>query len=64
MFNLFVNDLAVSIKTADKGITVNPSKSNVVHFRPNSVNRTSFTFTCGVHSLNVVDKYLTFDFQL
>ena len=36
---------------------VNCSKSNVVHFRPQSVQRTVFNFTCGTDTLDIVDKY-------
>ena len=38
-------------------ISVNASKSNVVHFRPNSVARTSFEFKCGATSILTADKY-------
>jgi len=33
------------------------SKSNVVHFRPQSVLRTVFNFTCGTDTLAIVDNY-------
>ena len=38
-------------------MSVNASKSNVVHFRPNSVTRTSFEFKYGVTSILTADKY-------
>ncbi len=36
---------------------VNSTKSNIMHFRANSVMRTSFNFTCGSSPLNLVDRY-------
>ena len=39
-------------------MSVKASKSNVVHFRPNSVTRTSFEFKCGVTSILTSDKYI------
>ena len=33
------------------------SKSNVVHFRPQSVLRTVFNCTCGTDTLDIVDNY-------
>jgi len=38
-------------------MSVSCSKSNVVHFRPQSVQRTVFNFTCGTDTLDIVDKY-------
>ena len=38
-------------------MSLNASKSNVVHFRPNSVTRTSFEFKCDVTSILTADKY-------
>ena len=38
-------------------MTINCSKSNVVHFRPKSVQRTAYNFRCGNDNLSVVDKY-------
>ncbi|XP_052256259.1 uncharacterized protein LOC127861632 isoform X1 [Dreissena polymorpha] len=38
-------------------MVVNANKSNIVHFRPNSVPRSEFNFKCGVHGLTYVDKY-------
>lgn len=99
LFNLFINDLALQIKTLGKGVqidnelisimlyaddvvllaensadlqimintlhewcnsncmTVNSRKSNVVHFRPNSVQRSDFEFTCGSDKIGTVDRY-------
>ena len=36
---------------------VNATKSNVMHFRPNSISRTTFRFTCGQCDLQIIDKY-------
>ena len=33
------------------------SMSNVVHFRPKSVPRVEFSFTCGAQNILIVDKY-------
>ena len=38
-------------------MSVNSSKSNVIHFRPNSVPRVDFDFTCGAQSILTADKY-------
>ena len=38
-------------------MTVNASKSNVVHFRPNSVSRTSSELKYGANSILITDKY-------
>ena len=38
-------------------MTVNEEKSNVIHFRPNSVNKTDYVFTCGDKQLKKVDRY-------
>ena len=38
-------------------MSVNDAKSNVVHFRPNSVSRVDFNFTCGVHNITIMDRY-------
>jgi hypothetical protein len=38
-------------------MTVNPIKSNVIHFRPKAVQRTSDAFKCGNNVLNIVDRY-------
>ena len=98
LFNRFINDLTLQIKTLGKGVSVgdqlksillyaddvvllaenandlqcmfdmlndwclanrmslNASKNNVVHFRPNSVTRTSFEFKCGANSILIIDK--------
>ncbi|XP_071151604.1 uncharacterized protein [Mytilus edulis] len=36
---------------------VKKKKSNVIHFRPSSVERSTFNFFCGSHSLVYVDSY-------
>ena len=38
-------------------MTINEEKSNVIHFRPNSFNRTENIFTCGDKRLKIVDRY-------
>ena len=38
-------------------MSVNASKSNVVHFRPNSIPKTGHGFTCGEHHLVISDRY-------
>jgi hypothetical protein len=38
-------------------MTVNSDKSNVVHFRPTSVDRTVETFTCGDEVIQIVEAY-------
>ena len=38
-------------------MTMNEEKSIVIHFRPNSTNRTGNIFICGGKQLNVVDIY-------
>ena len=38
-------------------MTINNTKSNIVHFRPQSVQRANFNFICGNDSLAAVDKY-------
>ena len=40
-----------------KKMTINEEKSNVIHFRPNSVNRTESVFTFGDKQLKTVDRY-------
>ena len=37
-------------------MSINVSKSNAVHFRPNAVPKTNFDFKRGLHSLLVMDK--------
>ena len=39
------------------GLSVNSDKSNVIHFRPLSVARSSFKFTCGQSVINTVSSY-------
>lgn len=99
LFNLFVNDLTLRIKSLGKGVYINDehislllyaddlvliaeneedlqhmlhelgdwcsansmhintTKSNVVHFRPPSVQQTDYTFTCGDDTIDKVDRY-------
>ena len=38
-------------------MTINEEKSNVIHFRPNSFNRTENICTCGDKRLKIVDRY-------
>ena len=99
LFNLFINDLALKIKSLGKGVdidnervclllyaddivliadnaedlqalintlyewcnincmSVNPKKSNVVHFRPNSEQTCDFEFKCGADEIATVDRY-------
>jgi len=38
-------------------MSVSCSKSNVVHVRPQSVQRTVCKCTCGTDTLDIVDKY-------
>ena len=99
LFNLYVNDLALYLKSFNIGIqlgdekvcmflfaddivllaennndlqflldglngwcclnsmSVNETKSNIVHFRPNSFARSDYAFTCGNSILNTVDRY-------
>ena len=99
LFNLFIDDLALRIKSLGKGVSIdndvlsillyaddialvaenaadlqlmldclnewcgrnsmsiNPSKSNVVHFRPNSLQRVAFDFQCGQHAVSTAEKY-------
>lgn len=100
LFNLYINDLAVYLKSFGKGIVcdndticimiyaddivllaesehdlqfmlnalhdwcnrndmlVNNDKSNIVHFRKQSSQKTNFTFKCGNFVLKIVDKYM------
>ena len=102
LFNLFINNLAIFLKSLDLGVkigdenvcvmlyaddivllaesetdlqlllnalydwcgrndmTVNLVKSNVVHFRQNSVSKTDFVFTFGDGSISVIDRYTYF----
>ncbi len=39
-------------------MSINTTKSNVVHFRPKSSERTRFQFSCGSFSLSVTDRYI------
>ena len=38
-------------------ISVNASKSNVIHFRPKSVPQIDVQFNCGSHNLDISDRY-------
>ena len=38
-------------------MSINASKSNVVHFRPNYVQKVDYAFKCGQHNLLVADRY-------
>ena len=38
-------------------MTVNMAKSNVVHFRPNSVSKTDAVLSCGDGIISVADRY-------
>ena len=38
-------------------MSVNASKSNVIHFRPKSIPRVEFSFTCGAQNILIVDKH-------
>ena len=38
-------------------MTINEDKSNIVHFRTPSVERTNYSFTCGNRTLMLTDKY-------
>ena len=100
LFNLFINDFAVTVKALGKGIDVgnekicvlmyaddivlladseidlqsmldslnswcnanhmliNPSKSQIVHFRQRSATRWKFSFTCGINNLGIVEQYV------
>ena len=40
------------------GMTVNASKLNVVHFRPNSAPRINNHFVCGAQELLIMDRYI------
>ncbi len=39
-------------------MTINTSKTNVVHFRPRSQQKTVFSFTCGSDVISIVNKYI------
>ena len=101
LFNLFINDFALSLKALGKGIKlqdddkicilmyaddivllaenendlqsmlnlldnwcgvnclkINPTKSQIVHFRPISMPKTTLKFICGANELQVVDRYV------
>ncbi len=100
LFNMFVNDLALRIKSLGKGVCINDehislllyaddlvliaeneddlqhmlnelscwcsansmhintAKSNVVHFRPPSIQKTAYTFTCGEDTVAITERYV------
>lgn len=100
LFNIFINDLATSLKNLNKGVDignekvcillyaddivliaeneaelqillsqlndwcklngifVNNNKSNIVHFRPNSIPRSELVFKCGQATIEYTDKYM------
>ena len=37
---------------------VNDKKSNVVHVRPNSIQRSNYVFTCGSSTIEYSDRYV------
>jgi len=43
---------------AIKSMNINTTKSNIVHFRKPSVDRTNFIFTCGGATIDTVDSYV------
>ena len=48
---------ALHVWCDENKMTINEEKSNVIHFRPNSFNRTENIFTCGDKRLKIVDRY-------
>ena len=38
-------------------MSVNATKHTVMHFRPNSISRTTLRFACGQSDLQIIDKY-------
>ena len=42
---------------SSNSMNVNPAKSNIVHFRNPSVERSNFVFTIGDNQLNYVTRY-------
>ena len=41
-------------------MSVSATKSNVMHFRPNSISITTFRFICGQCDFQIIDKYKYF----
>ena len=39
-------------------MSINPQKTNIVHFRPRSVPKANFNFKCGEYDIDVCDKYI------
>ena len=52
---LMLNEL--NVWCDDNKMTINEDKSNVIHFRPNSIAKTDKIFKCGNKTLNLVDRY-------
>jgi hypothetical protein len=48
---------ALGLWCRDNKLTVNPDKSKVMHFRPESVARSCVSFTCGTCALTVTSSY-------
>ena len=48
----------------DNAMAVNTNKTNIVHFRPPSIDRTQYEFHCGDAQLTVVEKYTYLDLIL
>ena len=38
-------------------LSINCSKSNILHFRPSSIERSTFSFNCGDYNISYVDSY-------
>ena len=43
---------------ASNGMVINVKKSNVIHFRTPSKEKTNFLFKCGNDTLEIVDRYV------
>ena len=39
-------------------MSINPSKTNIVHFRPRTIPKTNVIFKCGEFNITVNDKYI------
>ncbi len=42
----------------DNSMCINATKSNIIHFRPNCIPRTTFNFTCGNLAIGLADMYM------
>ena len=56
------NDLQTLLHTLNNGclsndMSLNTETNNIIHFRPNSHDRSDFSFKCGPFKLNIVDRY-------